>query len=80
MAVVAGLIRARKNKTDPPLPAARALPARVVADLLYAERWTAGSATVTAAPMQGRLGHMLAGTGPRDRYRVKALVAVGVAS
>jgi hypothetical protein len=37
MAVVAGLIRARRNKTGPALPAARALPARVVADLLCAE-------------------------------------------
>jgi hypothetical protein len=36
MAVVAGLIRARRNKTGPALPAARALPARVVADLLCA--------------------------------------------
>ena len=40
MAVVAGLIRARRNKTGPALPAARALPARVVADLLCAARRT----------------------------------------
>jgi hypothetical protein len=38
MAVVAGLIRARRNKTGPALPAARALPPRVVADLLCAAR------------------------------------------
>jgi hypothetical protein len=32
MAVVAGLIRARRNKTGPALPAARALPARLVGE------------------------------------------------
>jgi len=37
MAVVAGLIRARRNKTGPALPAARALPVRVVADPLSAD-------------------------------------------
>ncbi len=40
MAVVAGLIRARRNKTGPALPAVRALPARVVADLHCAARRT----------------------------------------
>jgi hypothetical protein len=52
MAVVAGLIRARRNKTGPALPAARALPARVVADLLCAEARNATTSTSQRSSMR----------------------------